>query len=50
MEEEVKRLALATGFDIVGITGAENFEEDEAAALKRYEDGHMDGYLSLIHI
>ena len=44
MEEEVKRLALATGFDIVGITGAENFEEDEAAALKRYEDGHMDGY------
>ena len=44
MEEEIKRLALAVGFDIVGITGAEDFKEDEEAALKRYEDGHMDGY------
>ena len=42
-ERAVKRLALDCGFDIARITTADAFSRDEAAALKRIRDGHMDG-------
>ena len=44
MEDQVKECAYSLGFDIVGITGAEPFVNDERAALKRIDDGHMNGY------
>ena len=44
LNDAVKQYALSKGFDIVGFTGAEDFTEDELAALKRVRDGHMDGY------
>ena len=44
LNDAVKQYALSKGFDIVGFTGAEDFIEDELAALKRVRDGHMDGY------
>ena len=44
LKETVVRLGIESGFDIVRITTAEAFVRDEAAALKRIRDGHMDGY------
>ena len=44
VEDQVKECAYSLGFDIVGITGAEPFVYDERAALKRIDDGHMNGY------
>ena len=44
IKDEVKRLGLECGFDIVRVTTAHAFARDEAAALKRIRDGHMDGY------
>ncbi len=44
MEERIKKCAYTLGFDIVGITGPEPFVTDERAALKRIDDGHMNGY------
>ena len=40
---KVKALAKSLGFDIVGITSADGFERDEAAALDRVRQGLMDG-------
>ena len=31
------------GFDLVGVTGADDFAADRGAALERIRDGHMDG-------
>ena len=42
--ETIKELAISKGFDVVGVTNADNFESDEIEALKRIRDGHMDGY------
>ena len=44
IEDEVRRLGLESGFDIVRITTADAFARDEAAALQRIRDGHMDGF------
>ena len=44
IEDQVKECAYSLGFDIVKITGPEPFLSDERAALKRIDDGHMDGY------
>ena len=44
IEEAVKRLGRECGFDIVRVTTAHAFARDEAAALKRIRDGHMDGF------
>lgn len=44
LEEAVRRLAVESGFDIARITTADAFVSDEAAAIKRIRDGHMDGY------
>ncbi|MED5450113.1 MAG: tRNA epoxyqueuosine(34) reductase QueG [Chloroflexota bacterium] len=44
LEDQVKECAYSIGFDIVGITGPEPFVSDEKAALKRIDDGHMNGY------
>ena len=35
--------ARACGFDLVGITGAEDFTSDRLAALERIREGHMEG-------
>ena len=43
VEDRVKSLALEIGFDRVGITGAEPFVRDEAAAVERVRSGLMDG-------
>ena len=43
-KEAIRRLGMEAGFDIVRFTTADAFERDEAAALKRIRDGHMDGY------
>ena len=40
--ETIKELAISKGFDVVGVTNADNFERDEIEALKRIRDGHMD--------
>ncbi len=40
----VRRLGNECGFDLVRFTTAEGFARDEAAALKRIRDGHMDGF------
>lgn len=40
----LKRYALSLGFDLVGITGPEPFEEDRARMLERLAAGLMDGY------
>ena len=42
--ETIKELAISKGFDVVGVTNADNFDRDELEALKRIRDGHMDGY------
>ena len=39
----VVELAGACGFDLVRITSAEEFAADREAALRRIQDGHMDG-------
>ena len=41
--ELVKKRALAAGFDLVRITNADDFHADREEALKRIEDGLMDG-------
>ena len=43
LEHSIKNLAREIGFDVVGITTAEPFPRDEAAALDRIEQGLMDG-------
>ena len=43
VEDKVKALALEIGFDRVGITSAEPFVRDEAAAVERVRSGLMDG-------
>ncbi len=43
LEDSVKALAREIGFDRVGITGAEPFVRDEAAAVERVRSGLMDG-------
>ena len=44
LEEAIRRLGGSCGFDIVRFTTADAFSRDEAAALKRIRDGHMDGF------
>ena len=44
IEDKVRQLGLESGFDIVRFTTADAFTRDEAAALKRIRDGHMDGF------
>ncbi len=44
LTNELKRYARSLGFDLVGITGPELFEEDRARMLERLEAGLMDGY------
>ena len=43
LEETVKAYGRELGFDIVGITTAEPFLRDEAAATERIRQGLMDG-------
>jgi epoxyqueuosine reductase QueG len=43
LEESVKDLGRSLGFDLVGITTAESFPRDEAAAVERVRNGLMDG-------
>ena len=43
MENSIKKYATSLGFDLVGITDAEPFLEDEAIALERIRSGYMDG-------
>ncbi len=43
LEDRIKDLALSLGFDRVGITDAEPFVRDEAAAIERTRSGLMDG-------
>ena len=43
LEQDIKEYGKSLGFDIVGITGAEPFLRDEAAATQRIRDGFMDG-------
>ena len=42
LEDRIRESAYALGFNIVRITGPEPFVSDEAAALKRIDDGHME--------
>ena len=44
MEDKIKQLGYECGFDIVRVTTADAFARDEAAALQRIRDGHMDGF------
>ena len=44
IEARVKQLGYECGFDIVRVTTADAFARDEAAALQRIRDGHMDGF------
>ncbi len=41
--QAVERLAREAGFDLVAITHAEAFDEDRGIALRRIDDGLMDG-------
>ena len=43
MENPIRKFAISLGFNLVGITDAEPFLEDEAIALKRVRDGYMGG-------
>ena len=43
LKRKIISYAKECGFDLVRVTGAEDFADDRAAALKRIEDGHMDG-------
>jgi epoxyqueuosine reductase len=44
LEDQVRECAVSLGFDLVGITDSGPFESDEKAAIKRINDGHMEGY------
>ena len=44
LKASIIQLGTEAGFDIVRVTTADAFRRDEAAALKRIRDGHMDGY------
>ena len=44
LKEAIIQFGIESGFDIVRVTSAGAFRRDEAAALKRIRDGHMDGY------
>ena len=44
LEDQVRECAFSLGFDLVGITDSEPFKDDEKAAIKRINDGHMEGY------
>ena len=44
LRESIRQLGIDSGFDIVRVTTADAFKRDEAAALKRIRDGHMDGF------
>ena len=44
LKETIIQLGIESGFDIVRVASADAFRRDEAAALKRIRDGHMDGY------
>ena len=43
LKDIVVQQARACGFDLVGVTGAEDFANDREAALERIRDGRMDG-------
>ena len=43
LKATVVEQALACGFDLVGVTGADDFVADREAALERIRDGRMDG-------
>ena len=43
LKDIVVQQARACGFDLVGVTGAEDFADDREAALERIRDGRMDG-------
>ena len=43
LKDTVIGLARACGFDLVGVTGADDFAADRDAALERIADGLMDG-------
>ena len=43
LKDIVVEQARACGFDLVGVTGAEDFADDRAAALERIGEGRMDG-------
>ena len=44
LRESIRQLGIDSGFDIVRVTTADAFKRDEAAALERIRDGHMDGF------
>ena len=44
LKRSIRQHGIESGFDIVRFTTADAFTRDEAAALKRIRDGHMDGY------
>ena len=43
LEAQVKNLGIKSGFDLVGITSAENFTRDEKVSIERVRSGLMDG-------
>ena len=43
IEIKIKQLALKIGFDLVGISSAEDFSRDQRAATERVRQGLMDG-------
>ena len=43
LKDTILSLARECGFDLVGVTSAEDFDADRAAALERIRDGRMDG-------
>ena len=44
LKRSIRQLGIESGFDIVRVTTADAFTRDEAAAIKRIRDGHMDGF------
>ena len=44
LKQSIRQLGIESGFDIVRFTTADAFTRDEAAALQRIRDGHMDGF------
>ena len=44
LKRSIRQHGIESGFDIVRFTTADAFTRDEAAALKRIRDGHMDGF------
>ncbi len=44
LRDSIRQLGIDSGFDIVRVTTADAFKRDEAAALERIRDGHMDGF------